>query len=160
MDGQKFVNASELIEQPEAPLIRELLAYWERKRAGRMAPRRSDIDPTELVPHLPTMYMIDVIDGGADFRYRLVGTKIVIGMGRDSTHKRLSDVYAGQPKSLAVMTDRLRQIVREKRPAFARGSVYWVPDRDFLHFDNGAFPLSDDGLTVNIILGEVAVSWP
>ncbi len=41
---------------------------------------------------------------------------------------------------------------------FARGSVFWRPERDFLRFGAGYFPLSTDGGTVDIILAEVRFS--
>lgn len=75
----------EIIAQPEVAPIRDLVAYSDKKRGDRFAPRRSDIDPTEIPRHLPHIHMMDVLDGGADFRYRLIGTAIVQGLGRDNT---------------------------------------------------------------------------
>ena len=72
----------EVIEQPDLPLIKQLVAYWEKKRGMRLAPCRADVDPVELRMHLPNIFMVDVLDGGADFRYRLIGAAIVAGLGR------------------------------------------------------------------------------
>jgi hypothetical protein len=41
--------------------------------------------------------MMDVLDGGKDFRYRLVGTTLVEGLGRDNTGKRLCELYGDRP---------------------------------------------------------------
>jgi hypothetical protein len=149
----------EVIEQPDLPLIKELVAYWERKRGMRLAPCRADVDLMDLRMHLRTIFMVDVLDGGADFRYRLIGTAIVAGLGRDSTGKRLSELYHDRPKVLARLLERFNLVLTQKRPVFTRGQVYWLPDATIRRFVSGAVPLSDDGATVNIVLVEMLLAW-
>ncbi len=72
------------------PRFVELKAYWDRKRGGRAMPMRADIDPLDLRGHLGSLVLIDVLPGLADFRMRLIGSKIVEAYGRDSTGKLLS----------------------------------------------------------------------
>jgi PAS domain-containing protein len=149
----------EVIEQPDLPLIEELVAYWERKRGMRLAPCRADVDLMDLRMHLRTIFMVDVLDGGADFRYRLIGTAIVAGLGRDSTGKRLSELYHDRPKVLARLLERFNLVLTQKRPVFTRGQVYRLPDATIRRFVSGAVPLSDDGATVNIVLVEMLLAW-
>jgi hypothetical protein len=144
----------EIIERPEVPLMQDLVAYWDRKRGDRLAPRRSDIDPTEIPTHLANLHMMDVLDGGADFRYRLIGTAIVEGLGRDNTGKRLSELYADRPEVLHKLVARFALVANERRPIFSRGRIWWLPDRSYRRFAGSSLPLSDDGVTVNIILSE------
>jgi hypothetical protein len=146
------------VDHVDEPLINGLVAYWEAKRAGRIAPRRADIDPAELKPHLPFLLMFDVLEDGCDFRFRLVGTGIVQGMGRDSTGKRLTELYADRPAARNTLTDGFRQVTIQKRPIFTRGRIFWVPDRLHRRFASVALPLSKDGVTVNIILAEMALA--
>jgi hypothetical protein len=145
----------EFVAEPQAPQIAELAAYWEEKRAGRMAPRRADIDPTEIPHHLRHIFMVDVIDEGADFRYRLMGTAITEGMGRDSTGKVLSELYRDQPDAFDKIAGSLRQVIADRRPLFSRGQLFWLPHRAYRRFAGLGMPLSDDGTTVNIILCEM-----
>jgi hypothetical protein len=51
-------------------------SYWDSKRRGRSMPSRADIRPDELRDWLSQLMLVDVIDGGRDFRYRLLGTKL------------------------------------------------------------------------------------
>lgn len=53
--------------------VLKMLAYWEGKRHGRAVPRRSDIEPAELVGLLPNIILVDVVDDHRRFVYRLVG---------------------------------------------------------------------------------------
>jgi hypothetical protein len=70
------------------PVLGPVLAYGVRKRGFRSMPRKCDIDATEIPPRLlPNLQLIDVIDGGARFRYRLVGTASVEAFGDDYTGK-------------------------------------------------------------------------
>lgn len=147
--------AIEYVERVESPLLNRLVAYWDAKRGGRMAPSRSDIDPAELKAHLSGLLMLDVIDGGADFRYRLIGSALAQAMGRDSTGKRIGELYAAEPLVMKSLLDRFRRVVAEARPVFSQGRIFWVPDREHRGFVSVAMPLSDDGATINLILAEM-----
>jgi hypothetical protein len=145
----------EYLERVDVPLLNELMAYWNARRGARLAPRRADIDPADLKAHLSRLVMLDVIDGGADFRYRLIGSALTQAMGRDSTGHRIGDLYAGDPAVMDSLRDYYRRVVAEARPIFTQGHIFWVPDRGHRRFITAAMPLSDDGTTVNMILAEV-----
>ena len=56
-------------------MVRAIYEYWERKRGDRLMPARRDIDPTEFVPHLPGIMLVDVVADERRYVYRLVGTQ-------------------------------------------------------------------------------------
>lgn len=145
----------EILAQPADRSIEALLAYWTAKRGARAVPRREDIDPIELKDHLPSLFMLDVLDAGRDFRYRLVGTTIAEMSGRDVTGAKLSTLYEAYPDALAKIATLFAPVIAERRPVFARGTVFWRPERDFRRFEAGYFPVSSDGETVDIILSEI-----
>ena len=74
-----------LAEIPSA-VVHRLHDYWMAKGGalGRI-PSRSDIEPLELVEILPNLAIVEAIEGR--WRYRLIGTRIVEFVGRDSTGK-------------------------------------------------------------------------
>lgn len=117
----------ELIEKPEVPLIDDLVAYWNRKRSGRIGPRRTEIDPTEMVAHLPHIFMLDVIDGGKDFRFRLIGTRIVEGLGRDNTGRRVSEAYRDRPEAQAQLMAVFRLPVDRKARSVRAAASFGCP---------------------------------
>lgn len=63
----------------ELPL-RGLYDYWARKRGGRRWPSRDDILPSEIPALLPYIVLADVLEQGAKFRLRLVGTDVAAGV--------------------------------------------------------------------------------
>lgn len=62
------------------PVLIDLLTYWERLRAGRIAPLRSDIDPREIRGALEHTFILEHTRLG-DFRFRLAGGKLCERMG-------------------------------------------------------------------------------
>jgi hypothetical protein len=141
----------------EAPEILQLVAYWSELRGERFAPRRADIDPAAIRRILPYLSMIEVIDGGQDFRFRLLGTRIVEGLGRDSTGRYFGELYGGQPDVLKRMRERMHRVMRLKQPQYTRGKCYWQPDRAYKSFEDVNLPLSSDGRHVDIILGALVL---
>jgi hypothetical protein len=75
------------------PVLTALHAYWGHQCRGRAVPDRSDIDPVDIgAGLLPNVGLIDVIDGGARFRNRLVGTAIVERWGFETTGRFLDEI--------------------------------------------------------------------
>lgn len=52
-----------------------LYAYWNEVRAGRLAPRRLEIEPSRIAGILPDTFMLEFVDP-ANYQYRLAGTRL------------------------------------------------------------------------------------
>jgi hypothetical protein len=72
-----------------------LLTYWTQLRKGKSLPRASDIDPLEMQPALGYILLLDVLEDGLDFQFRLFGTIIAAVSGFDMTGRLMS----GHPAS-------------------------------------------------------------
>jgi hypothetical protein len=130
------------------PDILKMLAYWDGKRQGRTMPRRSDIDPAELVGMLPNIILVDVVDDARRFVYRLVGTGEVQVRGHDPTGKSVREGYFAATPELAEAN---YEKVRNSRAPFYEEDKFQVVDR-YVSEANLFLPLSDDNETVNKIL--------
>lgn len=148
----------EILDKPGDQSIQALLGYWQERRGDRAVPLRRDIDPLDLKTHLPCLFMLDVIDEGRDFRYRLVGTTIADINGRDVTGNTVGTVYAGNRGTLDYAAKIFGTVLSERRPVFTRGSMFWRPEKSYRRFEAGYFPVSSDGTAVDIILAEVRFS--
>ena len=89
--AKKITDEPQIIEAPEHPSVIELHAYLERLRGGREMADRADIKPSEIARLLPHMIIAEAIDGGADFRVRLFGTRLVELLGEERTGKLFSE---------------------------------------------------------------------
>jgi hypothetical protein len=133
-----------------------LVAFWQHKRGDRPMPLRSEIDPVDLKAHLGGLVMIECLPGQDDFRYRLIGTRIVQAYGRDSTGKTVRQLYKdSDPQYRDFLLDLYRTVVARKVIARSRGSLRPV-GRDYRTFDSLLLPLDRGDGTVGWLLNEVA----
>jgi len=77
------------------PRIRRAYDYWDGKRAGRLMPARSDIQPGEITDLLPYIVLTEVLETEPFLRYRLVGTRQVQVRGLDPTGKPVRGNHIG-----------------------------------------------------------------
>lgn len=131
------------------PILGNALSYWERKRGDRRIPSRRDIDPTEIPRLLSHVQMIDVIDRGARFRYRLVGTALVEAFGQDYTGRFADELFSGVRRDFVHKI--YRTVCDERCPVFLH-NVYWTVKDLSLVGMRLFLPLSTDGEEVSIIL--------
>jgi hypothetical protein len=134
----------------EHPSLNELYAYWDRKRGERPAPTRADIDPVDIPHLLSNIFICQVAHEPRDYIIRLFGTALVEGLGRDLTGKRYSEIF---PADVVARIHLDYDAVVEKCAAVtARKDASWS-DKSHLHYELLLLPLSDDGKTVNRIVG-------
>jgi hypothetical protein len=96
------------------PDLIRVLANWEQKRRERFAPRRSDINPADLVEALPRIMLADVQRDPLDFRYRLSGTAISNVHGKEMTARTPRDL--DPPQFGALIYDHYCECVRRRSP--------------------------------------------
>lgn len=136
--------------QPVHEQLRDLLAYWLAKKGARLAPRRADIDPAEIRPLLPFVGLVDVQRNPLRFRYRLTGTAITAGYGRDLTGCYLDEVDLNRHEREIIAE--YARVAERGEPVCARWD-YTRNDGRHLRYERLALPLSSDGATVDMLFG-------
>lgn len=130
----------------------DFLTYWDSIRNGKRLPGRQDLDPVDIPAMLPFVFLVDVLLGemGVAFRYRLVGTDIVMNTKRDFTGFLLSDIRdIGSQGKLIALYERCvaeQAPVSECLPYKTRGGV----DK---RYEVVVAPLARDGQHVDMLLG-------
>lgn len=81
-----------LLDAPENADAIALHDYWQSKRGERPMPDRADIHPSDFTRMLPSMAIIEVIEGGRDFRFRLFGSELANWMHCDRTNQCFSEM--------------------------------------------------------------------
>ncbi|HEV2673486.1 MAG TPA: PAS domain-containing protein [Aliidongia sp.] len=132
-----------------------LYAYWSGKRGARPMPGRADIDPAELRLLLPHLLLIDVVDGGQDFRYRLVGTEIERQIGRQVTGRMIGEALSGD--YLAYILSLHRRVLAERASVYAEnsfneGRAGFGLLADYKRTYRLMLPLSKDGTEIDMML--------
>ncbi|MBO6559867.1 MAG: PAS domain-containing protein [Nisaea sp.] len=153
----------EISSTSEDPSIQRFLRLWEERREGQALPSRKSFEVADLKEWLGHILILDVIGGGADFRYRLVGVEIARAVGRDYTGRLMSECEFEVPASEVI--GEFREVVTARRPLVRRGHVTWAPDRSWRSFESVHMPLASDGHTVDktmgvLLIGDVAARSP
>lgn len=102
-------SPDELVPPGAPDDLRRFAAYWIARAAGRPMPAFRDIDPVEIRWSLSRIYVVRVVDGGADFVYRLAGEAINLRYQGSIAGKRVSDLL--EADSAAEVIGRWRQAV-------------------------------------------------
>lgn len=115
-------------------------------------PSRADISPIDIKEHLGWLCMLDVLPDFADFRYRLIGTKVTRYFRAESTGKTIGEAFGpfgpGTVKGVLAIH---RKVARDRVPLRVHGDAGWL-GAAHQNFESLHLPLSDDGVTCNIIL--------
>jgi hypothetical protein len=139
------------------PILGPALAYWIEKRGNRLMPSRRDIDPIEIPRKiLPNLQIIDVVDGGARFRYRLIGTATVEAYGEDFTGRYPDEMF---PPDLRDFIHRIYgQVCAWRTPLFLTNR--YITAKGFKLASKRIYmPLSDDDAQVRHILGALRFEY-
>jgi hypothetical protein len=145
------INPIELVN----PTLMFLKTYWDQKRGARPMPSRAEIKPAEMKQHLGNVVLVDVLPDFADFRYRTIGTRVSGYFAPDSTGKKITEIF--QPFGETVVKAMLapyRKTARDQVVVHAWGAADWV-GKAFLDFESLYLPLSDDGVTANMVLSAI-----
>ncbi|MEQ9198492.1 MAG: PAS domain-containing protein [Rhodospirillales bacterium] len=139
------MQIDKLLQIIQSPDVRTAVEFWDRSRQGKELPARADINLTEIPRLLLGLTMLDVIDGGQDYRLRYVGRNI----SKNQT-LRVGELQSAMPEQQgqAFIRQRYHRAVEERRPVFQR-YVYTSTQGDKRLIEAISCPISDDGRSVN-----------
>lgn len=132
-----------------------LYNYWLARAGTRLAPAPGDIDPVAIPDLLPGISILDVGRDPLQLCYRLAGTRLREIYGVELTGKRFFDLDLGDKRNYWLSA--YGKIVNEATPM--QGAVRApLMARDHVVLFWLRLPLSDDGASVNRVLGfDIAV---
>lgn len=135
----------------ESALLRRVWEVWRGLPRSGDLPRRADFSPSLLAPEdLRFIVMVEVIDDGADFAYRLVGTGVVQAVGKEFTGLKLSD-HLDEHEVPELFAD-YRRAVAQRAPTLFHGGMLRF-DKDWLAYERLSLPLVDEAGRVSVLLG-------
>ena len=130
--------------------VEKSLEYWEAIRGDRPVPRRSDFDPSDIPRLLTHVVFLDVIDGGADFRFRVIGDAV-----RSISHANYTGQLVGSLPHInqdGPLLTSLRAAVSSREPV--RSQVpYMGPVKEISLRDHMILPFSgEDGEVSHLLI--------
>jgi len=138
-----------MIETIDDSDLAALYAYWAGKCGDRAMPRRFDIDPAEIRSLLPHIFIAEV-HHPLRFRFRLVGSSICERWGENYTGKWLDEMNLDGERTTVL--DQFSSVARTGKPRLDV-EEFVNEQRRYLHYRRLLLPLSEDGLTPNLLFG-------
>ena len=132
------------------PAFDNALAYWRSLKGEAFAPAWRDVRLERLDPAtIRNGVVVDVAEGGLDFKYRYFGGGVVGLLGYEMTGRLVSSLRTKEMCERCL--GHFQQVVAARKPV-AVVSQLKVPGRVLRH-SFLRMPLSDDGQAVTHILG-------
>ncbi|WP_119417964.1 PAS domain-containing protein [Desertibaculum subflavum] len=133
--------------RPHDNRLIDLYRLWQAKRPEGRLPAQGDFSLDDLRPLMGRIAILDVIDGGADFRFRLYGSSIASAYRGEMTGKSIS---AYRPHFYAKIAPGYREVVATRQ---SRYDEIQVDDEMMLYrWERLVLPLSNDGNEVDMLL--------
>lgn len=104
---RKIIDMSPFIQDNRHPSIREVEAYWQGLRAGRLVPHRSEVDPRGIERSLEYAFILERIAPGLA-RLRIAGSHLSDLMGMEVRGMPLTAFFT--PEARNRVADCLEQV--------------------------------------------------
>jgi hypothetical protein len=135
------------------PKIRAVYDYWLSIHPAEGLPGRQHFDPLDIPALLANIYLIDVAPDGAEFTFRLMGTRAEAFFGGNYTGQPVHTAYVSDHKSRTYAD--IAAMLKDRLPRWRRGPTYYVRNRELALVERVYLPLARDATTVDIVLGLV-----
>lgn len=128
-----------------------VMTLWTNWSKGKTAPVWQDIELSIIPPIiLPQTIVVDVIDGGEDYRYRFWGSDYVRNYGVDETGNLLS-VSLG-PGFIEASRNQYSQVIKTKKPCCFKATILAPHSGIVREKTNLRLPIMDEPNIVTKIL--------
>jgi hypothetical protein len=131
---------------------RDLFAYWDARRGGKLAPERADIEPAAIRHVLGDTFII-AEDASAGHPFRLAGTRLCALFARELKGERFVEIWT--PESRSSVND-LVAIAAEESVGLVAGAIGTATDGAKLELELLLLPLRHRRRTHTRLMGTLA----
>ncbi|MBV9550832.1 MAG: hypothetical protein JO256_14275 [Alphaproteobacteria bacterium] len=133
------------LERLDAELVRAGMMMWRALKHEARFPCRARMTSCLTTPLRDGSFLVEVLEEGADYRYRDVGAALVRGFNADFSGRRLSGIITEAPRFGLGMRMLYEMVRAAGEPLGYRG---WVgedlPDAAFVHHESVILPLGEE----------------
>ena len=129
-----------------------LYKWWLDQKTDGSFPSRRQFNPKDHTPILPFIFLFNVEwhEGDPHFNVRLMGSEHIDFMGYDATGFKVEQMLSGDTLKM-----RFLELVKRGQPYLARNVPLPWPDQKYKSYDALMLPLSEDGVTINMIISHI-----
>jgi len=137
--------------------LQQLRTYWKAKAGDSPAAPSRAIDPAEMRFILGYVMLLEVLDGGADFRYRLYGSLIAERFGRDVTGQTVR-AFGDSEYIINFFLATYQAVTEARRPLLS--THFPRPGSQTASWTRLILPLSDEaGAISRLLVGQIPGAW-
>jgi hypothetical protein len=140
------------LDTVQSPVVRDARDTWMRLRGERRMPSRADMTPRAMRGFLKYLSLLEVLDGGRDFRFRISGDVVNIQQGMTLQGLTTSDWDAKLPGFGTHMRRVYHRVFRRGEPVAYSGLYLRAADQHTFSHESFMAPLGDDGETVDHLI--------
>ena len=141
------------VDRLENPVLRSASEYWHQLRGRRRFPSREELNPGGFSVALRHMAMVRVIDGGADYEYRIVGDTLACEFSIPLNSRTVSDIAVNAPATAALLRRVYKHAVQSGEPFAVCGTTGRNAETAmFTHLEAVVLPMGADESTVDHLL--------
>ena len=129
-----------------------LFSYWNELRAGRLAPRRFEVEPSAIATILPDTFILER-ENRHQYIFRLAGTRFCDHFGREFRGRNLLDLWTTEDREVAIGL--LESVTRDGGVGLM-GFLAQGPDGPVASFEMLLLPLVHTGQAITRVLGSMA----
>ncbi|HEY0281390.1 MAG TPA: PAS domain-containing protein, partial [Rhizomicrobium sp.] len=107
----------------ESAIVKQGAAYWNALRGTRRYPARRELRPRGFASILPNTLLVRVVDGGADFEFRIVGEAQAQTYALPFAGKRLSEFAQVDTAYCYVLKGLFGHVAEFGEPVAVRGNM-------------------------------------
>lgn len=145
------LHDNDVVGGSDHPMVSAFADQWHGKRGSAPIPDRGDFSIEDMAPFFGHVIIMDVLEGGSDFRYRLIGTAITQFLNRDYTGRTvMHSNYSGAEEKVL---DTFRRPVAGGNPVFRKGHVVWAQDRTWRTYQSVHCPVTAGGSEIAMTMG-------
>jgi hypothetical protein len=138
----------------ESPVVKQGAAYWRSLRGSRRFPAYEDLHPRDFAPILANTLLVKVVDGGADFEFRIAGEVQIQTFALPFAGKRLSELKDTSLAYNYVLKGLFGHVAEFREPVAVRGQLGpGFPNVRFGYFESIFLPLGAKDDAVDYLLG-------
>lgn len=132
------------------PNVARFFLYWRSITPANRLPGRRNLEPLDIAPLLPGVWLLDVQPEPFRLRYRLVGTEAVEAIGSEVTGRWMDEAHKPIAENPAYL-DRYRAVFEHKLPSWRRGTPQLWIHKQYHTLENIVVPLASDGTNVDMM---------
>ena len=141
------------LDELDSPVLKLAADYWRSLRGGRRFPAREDLRPRDMTGFLRDMALVKVIDGGADYEFRIVGDAQAQAYSIPLQGRRISEISVTAPWFTQIATITYDYVRRSGEPLALRGGIgREFPEAKFVYNENVFLPLGASNDAVDHLL--------